>query len=80
MCKSMVFSGWDDSFERFYQAVRRAYRYGQTDSVRVHIPYIQQLESVMWENIVRKKENFSKDADEMEKAYINVLKGDLGNV
>jgi hypothetical protein len=27
-CRSMVFSGFDDSFERMYQAIRRAYRFG----------------------------------------------------
>ena len=37
-CGSMVFSGWNDSYEQWYQAVRRAYRYGQTKSVRIHVP------------------------------------------
>ena len=36
-CRSMVFSGFDDSFERLYQAIRRSYRYGQTETVRVHL-------------------------------------------
>lgn len=37
-CASMIFSGFDDSYERFYQAVRRCLRYGQTrvDAVDIY--------------------------------------------
>ncbi|MDH3354507.1 MAG: hypothetical protein OEL79_04750, partial [Chromatiales bacterium] len=34
---NMVFVGLDDSFEKFYQAVRREYRFGQKFPVNVHI-------------------------------------------
>lgn len=36
-CARMGFVGMDDSFEKFYQAVRRCYRFGQKRSVKVHI-------------------------------------------
>ena len=36
-CADMVFAGLDDSFESFYQAVRRCYRFGQKDVVYVHL-------------------------------------------
>ena len=36
-CSDMVFAGLDDSFESFYQAVRRCYRFGQKDIVNVHL-------------------------------------------
>jgi hypothetical protein len=36
-CARMAFVGLDDSFEKFYQAVRRCYRFGQTRSVKVHL-------------------------------------------
>lgn len=35
-CHEMIFVGMDYSYEKFYQAVRRCYRYGQTESVTVH--------------------------------------------
>jgi helicase-like protein/RAD3-like DEAD/DEAH box helicase len=74
-CTSMIFSGWDDSYERFYQAVRRAYRYGQTQTVHIHIPIIRHLEGLVMENVLRKKTNFERDADEQEKYYLEALKG-----
>ncbi|MEI8171758.1 MAG: helicase-related protein, partial [Rhodoferax sp.] len=36
-CSHMAFVGLDDSFEKFYQAVRRCYRFGQKREVHVHI-------------------------------------------
>lgn len=36
-CADMIFAGVDDSFESFYQAVRRCYRFGQTNVVQVHV-------------------------------------------
>lgn len=68
-CRSMVFSGFDDSFERLYQAVRRAYRYGQTERVRVHVPYIPELEGMIYTNIKRKQALFDADTAQMEREY-----------
>ena len=36
-CNQMVFVGLSDSWEQFYQAVRRCWRFGQTRPVHVHI-------------------------------------------
>lgn len=36
-CNQMVFSAYDFGFEKFYQAVRRCYRFGQNKKVYVHI-------------------------------------------
>lgn len=68
-CRCMVFSGFDDSFERVYQAVRRCYRYGQTETVRVHFPYIPELEGMVWSNVKRKEAQFLRDVAECEDAY-----------
>lgn len=35
-CSKMIFVGMDYSYEKFYQAVRRCWRYGQTKPVNVH--------------------------------------------
>lgn len=72
-CSAMVFSGWTDSFESLYQAVRRAYRHGQTESVRVYFPVVRELEGDMLENIQRKEFEFEKSIAEMEESYIRVL-------
>jgi hypothetical protein len=73
-CTSMVFSGFDDSFERFYQAVRRAVRYGQRRQVRIHVPYIPELEGTVWENIQAKSERFEHDTRVMEDHYKLAMK------
>ena len=36
-CNHMVFVGLSDSFEKYYQAVRRCWRFGQKQTVHVHI-------------------------------------------
>jgi len=36
-CCNMIFTSYDFKFEAFYQAVRRCYRFGQNNKVRVHI-------------------------------------------
>lgn len=69
-CGAMIFSGWTFSFLQFYQAVRRAYRYGQTRSVRVHIPIIRELEGQMWDAICRKDNQHLSSIVEMERNYI----------
>ena len=72
-CRAMVFSGFDDSFERMYQAIRRAYRYGQTETVRVHIPYVAELEGMIFENVRQKQGRFEAEASEQEAAYMAAL-------
>lgn len=36
-CHNMVFTSYDFKFESFYQAVRRCYRFGQKNKVKVHL-------------------------------------------
>ena len=33
----MIFTSYDFKFEAFYQAVRRCYRFGQKNKVKVHL-------------------------------------------
>ncbi len=74
-CTSMVFSGLNDSYEQLYQAVRRAVRYGQTRAVRVHVPFIPELEGLILDNVLRKKDGFERDAETQEHYYCEALKG-----
>lgn len=78
-CRAMIFSGMDDSFERFYQAVRRAYRYGQTETVRVYIPYVPDLEGAVYQNVMEKQGKFMHDTAVQEKNYITAMRGLYGN-
>lgn len=53
-CARMAFVGLSDSFEQFYQAVRRCYRFGQARSVNVHI-FTAENEGQILANIKRKE-------------------------
>lgn len=53
-CARMAFVGLSDSYEAYYQAVRRCYRYGQTRVVDAHI-ILSRLESEIAANVQRKE-------------------------
>jgi len=53
-CARMAFVGLDDSFEKFYQAVRRCYRFGQKRSVHVHL-FTAENEGQILANLKRKE-------------------------
>ena len=56
-CSHMAFVGLSDSFEQFYQATRRCWRFGQKNTVKVRI-IIADRESSIRSNIQRKEEAF----------------------
>lgn len=76
-CGAMVYSGWNDSFESWYQSVRRGYRYGQKRSMRVHIPMVREFEGHQYENLIRKAQQFETDTAIQEENYIKAMKGEL---
>jgi superfamily II DNA or RNA helicase len=63
-CNNMIFAGMDDSFEKFYQAVRRCYRFGQKRIVNVHI-ITAETEGAVKANIERKQRQANEMAEEM---------------
>lgn len=73
-CGSMVFSGWSDSYIQWYQAIRRAYRYGQTKRVRIHVPVIRLLEGTQLENIGGKEDRNEAEIREMENNYLAAMR------
>lgn len=79
-CGSMVYSGFNDSFEEHYQSIRRAVRYGQTKQVKIHIPYVPELEGVIWDNVKAKQERFLEGIAMQEAAYIEAMKGVLNDL
>lgn len=56
-CHNMIFTGLSDSFEQYYQAIRRCWRFGQTREVNVYI-IISAKEGCVKENIERKQADF----------------------
>lgn len=68
-CHNMIFTGLSDSYEQYYQAVRRCWRFGQTKEVNVWI-VISAKEGCVKQNIERKQADFIK----MQKAMIELTK------
>ncbi|MDD5501557.1 MAG: DNA methyltransferase [Candidatus Omnitrophica bacterium] len=56
-CSKQVFVGLSDSFEQYYQAVRRCWRFGQTKQVDVYV-ITAETEGAVVANIQRKERDF----------------------
>lgn len=68
MATRHVFSTVQDSYEEFYQAVKRSNRYGSTRPLDVHIP-VTELERPMVETVLRKAARVRLDAAEQERIF-----------
>ncbi len=77
-CFRMIYYGISDSYERFYQSVRRCYRMGQLKNVQVYIP-ITLLETPIMNNINLKSDNWELMIEEQENYYNQSLKGEHEN-
>ena len=73
-CNEMVFVGLSDSWEQFYQAVRRCWRRGQTKPVRVRI-ITADAEGAVVDNIKRKQGQADAMMTEMAKIAKNTFAG-----
>lgn len=76
-CHQMAFVGVTDSFESYYQAVRRCWRFGQSKPVQVHI-FASELEGAVTANLQRKERDVramseSLAAETAESVRANVL-------
>ena len=76
VCHSIIFCGLSDSFEQFYQAVRRCYRFGQTEQVNVYI-VISEKELSILDNIKDKEEKHQRMTTHMINLVSERLKEDL---
>lgn len=63
-CPNVVFMGLSDSYEDFYQAVRRVWRFGQKREVHCYI-VTSSNEGAVTENIKRKEKDAARMAEEM---------------
>ena len=75
-CHNMAFVGMDDSFEKFYQAVRRCWRFGQSESVNVHI-FAASTEGPVLENIHRKEQQHRDMGQSMADHMIRLMRENI---
>jgi DNA modification methylase len=65
-CNNMVFTSYDFKFEAFYQAVRRCYRFGQKNKVKVHI-LVPESQVNVRQTILEKQQRHLEMIQEMSK-------------
>ena len=75
-CHNMIFVGLSDSYEQYYQAVRRCWRFGQEHEVNVYI-VISAKEGCVKENIERKQEDANTMQQEMLKHTKEITKENI---
>lgn len=63
-----IYSGYDFSFESFYQAIRRSHRYGRKGRLKVFIPMIE-AERPIYETIRRKMVTFEEDVIRLQDQF-----------
>lgn len=68
VCTRQIFSGLKDSYEEFYQAVKRSNRIGSTKPLNVHIP-VTELEVPFVDNVLRKANRVEQDTTEQESLF-----------
>lgn len=68
ICTRMIFSGLQDSYEEFYQAVKRANRVGSTKPLNVHIVYTD-IEAPMIETVLEKAKRVQHDTEQQEQLF-----------
>ncbi len=61
-CARMAFVGLNDSYEQYYQGMRRCHRYGQTRQVDAHI-VLSQIEAQIADNVARKEKQANRIID-----------------
>jgi DNA modification methylase/superfamily II DNA or RNA helicase len=68
-CHNMAFIGLSDSFESYYQCIRRCYRFGQRQPVHAYI-ILSEIEQEIYANVMRKE----KEAKYMSDRLIECVK------
>ncbi len=77
-CHNMIFCGLSDSEERFYQAIRRCWRFGQKEPVNVYI-IISEREINVLNNINRKEEQIHEMQREMTMLMKDTILSEIRN-
>jgi hypothetical protein len=75
-CNNVVFVGLNDSYEQFYQATRRCWRFGQERPVNVYI-VVSDIEGSVVSNIKRKERDAALMAEMMVENMADLNRADL---
>ena len=75
-CARMAFVGVTDSFEAYYQAVRRCWRFGQKRPVHVHV-FSAETEGAVVQNLRRKEQDARLMAEQLSAETIDAVRSEV---
>jgi superfamily II DNA or RNA helicase len=75
-CARMAFVGVTDSYEAFYQAVRRSWRFGQTRTVIVHV-FASEIEGAVLRNLQRKEREATAMSEQLSVETRDAVKQEI---
>mgnify|MGYP002129186264 CR=1 FL=1 len=75
-CHNVIFLGLSDSYEQFYQAVRRCQRFGQKRQVHVHI-FTAENEGQILANLKRKEKQHNEMSANMIEHMRDIMNNEL---
>lgn len=78
-CHNMVFVGLGDSFEQYYQCIRRCYRFGQLRDVNVHI-ILSSIEDQIYQNVMDKERETAQMMEQLVKSMRKYTMDELQNL
>lgn len=78
-CARMVFVGLSDSYEAYYQAIRRCWRFGQTRPVHAYI-VLTEPEEAIYANVCRKQREAEATAAELVKHVAAFERAEIASV
>ena len=78
-CARMAFVGIGDSYEQYYQAIRRCWRYGQQKPVQVRV-VLSEIEKSVYDNVLRKEREARAMTAELVKHVAAYEKAEIGNI
>lgn len=76
-CARQVFVGLNDSYEQYYQAIRRSWRFGQSRPVNVYV-VISEPERAVYDNVLRKEKEAEQMAAELVRHVVAFEREELG--
>jgi superfamily II DNA or RNA helicase len=76
-CSRMAFVGLSDSYEQYYQAIRRCWRYGQQREVTAYV-VLTDLEETIYANVLRKEAEAEQTAKELVRHVAAFERAEIG--
>jgi hypothetical protein len=75
-CSQMAFVGLSHSYEQYYQAIRRCWRFGQEHPVTAHI-FVSDLETAVVDNVMRKEADAVRMAEAMVEHTASITSAEI---